>query len=103
MKPFRLFLILAVLLAAVLIYLPSFSKYLKLRHKERDLGREIARLQDQIVEIQKEEHLLKTDLTKLEAVVREELGLVKPGEVVYRVVEEEVPEKEPAQAKTNSH
>ncbi len=84
---------------AGVIYLPGLSKYLKLKRKEADLGHEIERLQTQIVQLEKDEHLLKTDLTRLEQVVREELGLVKPGETVIKVVEEEAPQKpaEPAQ------
>ena len=74
---------------AAIVYLPGLSKYLKLKRKEVELGREIERLKTQIIELKKEEHLLKTDLARLEEVVREELGLVKPGEIVVKVVEEE--------------
>ena len=83
------FLILALIIA--IIYLPGLSKYLKLKRKDTDLEREVKRLESEIARIKEEEHLLKTDLTRLEEVVREELGLVKPGEIVYKVVEEEVP------------
>jgi cell division protein FtsB len=85
-----LWLLILILILAI-IYLPGLSKYLKLKRKDRDLEQEIARLKSEIARIQEEEHLLKTDLTRLEQVIREELGLVKPGEVVYRVVEEELP------------
>ena len=90
------------ILAAGVIYLPGLSKYLKLKHKEADLRREIERLQTQIAQLEKDEHLLKTDLTRLEQVVREEMGLVKPGETVIKVVEEEAPQKpvEPAEHPT---
>ena len=74
------------------IYLPAFSKYLRFKHREADLEHEIERLKTQILELQRDEHLLKTNLTRIEEVVHEELGLVKPGEIVYKVVEEEVPE-----------
>ena len=84
------------------IYLPGLSKYLKLKHKELDLEREIKQLDAQIAELKQEEHLLKTDLTQLEQVVREELGLVRPGEIVYKVVEEEVPGELPIQSQNNS-
>jgi cell division protein FtsB len=75
---------------ATAIYLPGVSKYLKLKEKERDLDLQIQTLEAQIEEMRAEEHLIKTDLARLEEVVRKELGLVKPGEIVYKVVEEEV-------------
>ncbi len=86
--PFWLFLI---IFAVGLIYLPGATKYLKLKRKEVELTNEITRLNSEIKQLKQEEHLLKTDVTRLEQVVREELGLVKPGEIVVKVVEEEVP------------
>ena len=94
------FLILALIIA--IIYLPGLSKYLKLKRKDTDLEREVKRLENEIARIQEEEHLLKTDLTRLEEVVREELGLVKPGEIVYKVVEEEVPPLDKATSEKKS-
>lgn len=85
--PFWLFLI---VFAVGLIYLPGATKYLKLKHKEAELTSEITRLSSEIKKLRQEEHLLKTDITRLEQVVRQELGLVKPGEIVIKVVEEEV-------------
>ena len=87
------FWLLILIVVACVIYLPGLSKYLMLKRKEVELEREIQRLKSQIVRLQEEERLLKTDLTRLEQVVREELGLVKPGEVVLKVVEEDVPQK----------
>ncbi|MBI4358508.1 MAG: septum formation initiator family protein [Candidatus Omnitrophica bacterium] len=86
-----LWIVILVLIVAV-IYLPGASKYLRLKRREVELSREIERLKIQIAELKKEEHLLKTDLARLEEVVREELGLIKPGEIVVKVVEEEIPE-----------
>ncbi len=96
LTPLWIFILLA---AAGTVYLPGFSKYLKLKRKEAELERQIHQLQDQIAQIRKEEHLLKTDLTRLEEVVREELGLVKPGETVIKVVEEEVPDQQADETK----
>lgn len=85
--PFWLFLVVFVV---GFIYLPGATKYLKLKRKESDLTNEISRLNVEIKKLKEEEHLLKTDLSQLEQTVREELGLVKPGEIVIKVVEEEV-------------
>ena len=92
--PFWLFLI---VFAVGIIYLPGAAKFLKLKRKESELTSEITRLNAEIKKLREDERLLKTDLSRLEQVVREELGLVKPGEIVVKVVEEEVPDqKEPA-------
>jgi len=90
MKRFIPFVVLLLMAIAVLVYLPGISKYLRLKHREAELDRQIERLERQIENLKEEEHLLKTDLGRLEEVVRDELGLVKPGEIVYKVVEEEV-------------
>ena len=92
----RRFAIIWVLLAIFIlgvVYLPGYTKYHRLKNKELELQREIESLKTEITDLNREEKLLKTDMTRLEEVVREELGLVKPGETVIRVVEEEVPEK----------
>lgn len=75
--------------AAGAIYLPGFSKYMALKRKEEQVSAEIKKLRAEIEGLKQEEQLLKTNVARLEEVVREELGLVKPGEVVYRVVEEQ--------------
>lgn len=97
------FWILILIVALSAIYLPGLSKYVTLKRRETELKREMDRLKSEIARLQEEERLLKTDLTRLEQVVREELGLVKPGEVVLKVVEEEVAGPEiPSGAKPDS-
>ena len=100
LSPIWLFLI---VFAVGMIYLPGVTKYLRLKRKETELTVEINRLSFDIEKLKEEEHLLKTDLTQLEKVVREELGLVKPGEIVVRVVEEEVPDQKNQNASVPIH
>ncbi|MBI1977169.1 MAG: septum formation initiator family protein [Candidatus Omnitrophica bacterium] len=95
--PLWIFLVIFVLGA---IYLPGFAKYLKLKRKDQALYQELEALKQEIAKLEEEEHLLKTDLTKLEEAVRQELGLVKPGETVVRVIEEEIPAEPPAPKST---
>lgn len=60
------------------------------------LNQAIARLQAQGDDLEQENHRLKEELTRLaarddwfvERVAREDLGLVRPGEVVYEFVDE---------------
>ena len=79
------------------VYLPGLSKYLKLKRKEEQLVKDIQRFHGEIDALKQEEHLLRTNVTRLEEVVREELGLVKPGEVIYRVAEQKLPAAEDPQ------
>ena len=82
-------LLLLILCAVFFLYFPGLSKYLKLRHHDERLGHEIEDLEKKIADLKKEEYLIKNDPAHLEQVMRKELGLVKPGEVVYKLVPEE--------------
>jgi len=81
-------LILGGILFLIAIYLPSFTKYQELKRKDEDLAQKIQELQDRNEALSLEAQLLQSDVKYLEKVLREDLGLVKPGEVVYRVVSE---------------
>ncbi len=82
-----------ILVLFIFLYLPGLSHLQELRLEEERLGRELAELDRKIESLQEEKNLLETDLAYLEKVVREELGLVKPGEMVYKLV----PAKDAAQ------
>ncbi|MBI4115494.1 MAG: septum formation initiator family protein [Candidatus Omnitrophica bacterium] len=83
----------ALLILFAFLYLPGLSRYQELRLEEERLGRELAQLDKQIQNLQEEKELLEKDQDYLEKVIREELGLVKPGEMIYKLV----PEKEPTE------
>jgi len=80
----------ALALAALLTYIFVFGRHGYLRRRE--LERENARLAAELAEVQRENAALKRELKELddpaavEKIAREELGLVKDGEVVYRFV-----------------
>lgn len=81
-----LFTLFAIFFVFALIYLPGFSKYQELRRKESQIIREIERLRDISLKLAEEEERLKNDPEYLEKVARENLGRVRPGEVVYKIV-----------------
>jgi len=81
-----LFFLFVVLSAFALVYLPSFSKYQELKRKEIELTEEIGRLKSTLRKLIEEERLLESDTEYLEKVARENLGRVRPGEVVYKIV-----------------
>ena len=70
------------------IYLPALSKYQDLKVRQEGMDLQIKELEQKIADIQEERNLLKTDVSYLEKIIRDELGLVKPGEIVYKFVEE---------------
>lgn len=70
------------------IYLPVLTRYRELKIEEENMTARLSELDSKILALQEERELLKNDVTYLEKVIRDELGLVKPGETVYRFVEE---------------
>jgi cell division protein FtsB len=101
----KFFAVLAVALALVLvlcwIYLPSITRYRELKTEEERLNQKIREIDSQIKTLADERHLLQTDVAYLEKVIREELGFVKPGEIVYELVTSKNPSN-PAPASAGS-
>ena len=95
----KFFVILAIVLAVLLIlcwiYLPSITRYRELKSEEDRLSQKIQEIDAQIKTLADERHLLQTDVAYLEKVIREELGFVKPGEIVYELVTKKNPSNLP--------
>ena len=101
-KPFfALWILTLVLFIFSWVYLPGISKYRDLKIKEDQLEDDFKTMEEKVKAIREERDLLKNDVQYLEKVIRDELGLVKPGEVVYKFVPEkakkEIPAAQPAQ------
>ena len=77
-----------ILILIAFLYLPGLSRFQELRLEEERLSRELVELDREIQSLQEEKELLQKDQAYLEKVIREELGLVKPGEMVYKLVPE---------------
>lgn len=92
-RRFLLAVVAAVALAAFLSYVFVFSRHGYLRRRE--LARENERLQAELQKLRDENARLRAELERLddpdavEKLAREELGLVKDGETVYRFVEKD--------------
>ncbi|MCK4244316.1 MAG: septum formation initiator family protein [Candidatus Omnitrophica bacterium] len=81
----RIFFYLFLLLILGWIYTPGFlklRKYALLLHQDE---REIEELKRKNKELKKEIHLLENDPFIIEKLGREELGLAKEGEIVYKI------------------
>ncbi len=96
MKKTSLWILLGFVLLTFL-YFPSYSKYLKLKRQEERLSQDIIDLKTKIEGLKKEEALIQHDPAYLEHVMRKELGLVKPGEVVYKLVPEKTESQKSAE------
>ncbi|MDD5084672.1 MAG: septum formation initiator family protein [Candidatus Omnitrophica bacterium] len=73
-----------VLLLCAIVYLPGYTKYQDLKARAGELRDEIRRLEVLNKDLEGKIARLQTDVSYLEGIVREELGLAKPGEVVYK-------------------
>jgi len=95
----KFFVVLAIALAVLLvlcwIYLPSITRYRELKSEADHLNQKIQEIDLQIKTLADERHLLQTDVAYLEKVIREELGFVKPGEIVYELVTKKNPSNPP--------
>jgi len=85
----------AIILLLCWIYLPSITRYRELKSEADRLNQKIQEIDSQIKNLADERHLLQTDVAYLEKVIREELGFVKPGEIVYELVTKKNPSNPP--------
>ncbi len=76
----------AVATLILIFFLPSFTIMQEQREKNLEYERRIAELKGRNRELEKEKRLLLEDPVYLERVAREEMGLVREGEMVYRLV-----------------
>ena len=67
------------------IFLPSYTRMQDLRQKNAEYAAEIADLKRQHTKLKREKMLLEKDPIYLEKVAREKMGLIREGEVVYRL------------------
>lgn len=73
----------------MMVYLPGYSHYQEINRREELLEKNIEEYRKSNEQMEKELALLRSDVTYLEKVIRDKMGLVKPGEVLYKFVEEE--------------
>ena len=70
----------------LVIFLPSFTKMQELKQKNLDYQAQIVQLKSNYAQLQIEKSRLESDPVYLEKVAREKMGLVKEGEMIYRMV-----------------
>ena len=77
-----LFTILAIIL---IIYFPTFSKKQQLIEKNKEYEHQLLQLKQENKNLLVEKNRLENDPVYLEKVAREKMGLIKDGEVIYRI------------------
>ena len=88
----RFLLIFAAVVIFLLIYLPGFIKLQELKQKNIELEKEIAKTKKENTSLTKEKKKLENDISSLEAVAREKMGVVRKGEIIYKIVPENTDE-----------
>lgn len=88
-------LLILILIGLSAVFTPQIKQYHELRRKEAAIQEDI-RLEDEILQhLRDQQEKLQSDPRFVEKVAREELGYAKPGETVFRFVDEE-PQTRPA-------
>lgn len=80
---FLLFIFAAVILVA---FLPTFSRLQDVKQKDLEYQARIAELEAENAKLQNERRKLEEDPVYLEKVAREKMGLIREGEVVYKLM-----------------
>ena len=76
-------------LAVLIIFLPGYSKLQELKQKNRELEARIKATEQESIRLKEEKQRLEEDIVYLEEVARERMGLVREGEIIYKIVPEE--------------
>ena len=72
-------------LFVLFIFLPSYTKLQDLRQKNSDYAQQLESLKLRRIKLLEEKRLLEEDPAYLEKVGREKMGLIRKGEVVYKI------------------
>ena len=76
----------AIVVLLLIIFLPGFTKVQELRDTNRDLEVKIKKLYKENGLLQEELKLIAEDPDYQEQVAREQMGLVRPGEIPIKIV-----------------
>lgn len=74
--------------AILALFLPGYIKLIKLRARNEELQVKIMELKRECAQYLSEIQKLKTDPLYVEKLAREKMGVVRKGEILYKVVEE---------------
>jgi cell division protein FtsB len=73
------------------LYLPKIEEQKRLRAQTEALRQDIQREAEQLRQLKRKQEKLQEDPTYVEKIAREDLNYAKPGETIFRFVDEEKP------------
>jgi len=79
-------------LVILMIFLPTFTRMQDVKQKDLEYQTRISELEQENIYLKEERRLLEEDPVYLEKVAREKMGLIRAGEVVYKLPPEIVGE-----------
>ena len=89
---YRTFFLLATALVVVIVvrfFMPKFQEERRLRARLEEARQDVRRTAETLRELKLKQEHLREDPRYVEKIAREELGLAKPGETVFRFVDED--------------
>ena len=89
---YRIFLVAAALLLVVIlvrVFVPKYQEEQRLRARLEEARQDVRRTAENLRQLKLKQERLREDPRYVEKVAREDLGLSKPGETVFRFVEED--------------
>ena len=89
---YRVFLVASAVLVAVILvrfFMPKYQEEQRLRARLEEARQDVRRTAETLRQLKLKQERLREDPRYVEKVAREDLGLSKPGETVFRFVDEE--------------
>ena len=83
--------VLLLILIVLKLFLPLIEQQKELRAREDEVRQDIQREAEQLRMLKMKQEKLQEDPRFIEKIAREDLGYAKPGETVFRFVDEEQP------------
>lgn len=82
----KTFLLFGITVFLLVIFLPGYTKLQDLKEKNKELSSNIDKLEKENVLLQSEIMRLQNDPLHQERVIRDKMGVVRKGEVVYKII-----------------
>ena len=85
----RIFWFLAIILVILIIFLPGYTKFQELKDRNKELEVKINEIKQENARLEEEILRIQQDPIYQEEIVREKFGVVRKGEIIYKIEPEE--------------